>query len=51
MADVRTEAALSLFTDVDDVSELAPGPHQETALSTLVDEVIAWSTAPSPLRD
>lgn len=51
MADVRTQVALSLFTDFVNFSELAPGAHQEATLATLFDEVIAWSTALAHLRD
>ncbi|MGW7544293.1 NADPH-dependent FMN reductase [Streptomyces sp. NPDC054770] len=51
MADVRTQVALSLFTDFVDFSDLAPGAHQQEALTTLLDEVIAWSTALAHLRD
>ncbi|MFD8810225.1 NADPH-dependent FMN reductase [Streptomyces sp. NPDC059627] len=51
MADVRAQVALSLFTDFVDFSDLAPGAHQQEALTTLLDEVIAWSTALAHLRD
>jgi NAD(P)H-dependent FMN reductase len=44
MADVRTNVALSLFTD------FAPGEHQVQALHTLLSEVLAWSRALAPLR-
>jgi NAD(P)H-dependent FMN reductase len=50
LADVRTNVALSLFTDFRDFTELAPGPHQTQALDTLLGEVIAWSQALAPLR-
>jgi NAD(P)H-dependent FMN reductase len=50
MADVRTNVALSLFTDFVNFSELNPGPHQVQALDTLLDEVVAWTTALAPLR-
>jgi len=50
MADVRTNVALSMFSDFVNFSELAPGEHQLHALTTLVDEVIAWSSALAPLR-
>lgn len=51
MADVRTQVALSLFTDFVGFSELAPGAHQEASLATLIVEVVAWSTALAHLRD
>jgi hypothetical protein len=50
MADVRTNVALSLFTDFENFADLAPGPHQVQALGTLFGEVIAWSEALAPLR-
>jgi NAD(P)H-dependent FMN reductase len=50
MADVRTNVALSLFTDFVNFADLKPGEHQAEALNTLFDEVIAWSTALAPLR-
>ena len=50
MADVRTNVALSLFTDFENFTELAPGPHQRQALKTLLGQVIAWSEALAPLR-
>jgi NAD(P)H-dependent FMN reductase len=50
MADVRTQVALSLFTDFVNFSQLIPGEHHVQALNTLIDEVIAWSSALAPLR-
>jgi NAD(P)H-dependent FMN reductase len=50
MADVRTNVALSAFTDFENFTKLAPGPHQAQALDTLFGEVIAWSEALAPLR-
>jgi hypothetical protein len=50
MADVRTNVALSLFTDFKDFSELAPGAYQAQALETMLGPVIAWSQALAPLR-
>jgi len=50
MADVRTQVALSMFTDFVDFAELAPGDYQVQALDRLIDEVIAWSNALAPLR-
>jgi len=38
MADVRTNVALSAFTDFENFTELAPGPHQAQALDTLFDQ-------------
>jgi NAD(P)H-dependent FMN reductase len=50
MADVRTNVALSLFTDFRNFSDLAPAEHQAPALGTLLDQVLAWSRAFEPLR-
>ncbi|MFI0418942.1 NADPH-dependent FMN reductase [Spongiactinospora sp. 9N601] len=55
VANVRTQVALSAFTDfeITDPAEpgtIAPGPHQEPTLNELLDEVIAWSRALKPLR-
>jgi NAD(P)H-dependent FMN reductase len=50
MADVRTNVALSLFTDFKNFTDLAPGEYQGPALDTLLGEVIAWSEALAPLR-
>jgi NAD(P)H-dependent FMN reductase len=50
MADVRTNVALSMFTDFVNFTDLAPGEHQAQALDTLIDQVIAWSQALAPLR-
>ncbi|WP_433556113.1 NADPH-dependent FMN reductase [Pseudonocardia xinjiangensis] len=50
MADVRSQVALSLFTDFKNFREFIPGEHQVTSLTTLIDEVVAWSTALAPLR-
>lgn len=50
MADVRTNVALSAFTDFENFTELNPGPHQAQALDKLFAEVIAWSEALAPLR-
>jgi NAD(P)H-dependent FMN reductase len=50
MADVRTNVALSLFTDFANFAELTPGPHQAQALDSLLGEVVRWSEALAPLR-
>jgi NAD(P)H-dependent FMN reductase len=50
MADVRSQVALSLFTEFVNFSEFAPGEHQVVSLNTLLDEVIEWSNALAPLR-
>ena len=50
MADVRQQVALSLRTDFEHYSTFAPAEHHLRALSTMLDQVIAWSTALAPLR-
>ena len=50
MADVRQQVALSLLTEFENFSVLKPGDYSLASLSTLLDQVIAWSTALAPLR-
>jgi NAD(P)H-dependent FMN reductase len=50
VADVRNQVALSLFTDFANFSEFTPGAHQVDAVTAMLDQVVAWSTALAPLR-
>lgn len=50
LAAVRTNVALSLFTDFTDFTTLSPTEYQAQALNALLDQVIAWSQALAPLR-
>ncbi|HXL92564.1 MAG TPA: NAD(P)H-dependent oxidoreductase [Streptosporangiaceae bacterium] len=50
MADVRQQVALSLLTEFENYSVFKPGDYNLAALSTLLDQVIAWSSALAPLR-
>ncbi|HYK32861.1 MAG TPA: NAD(P)H-dependent oxidoreductase [Streptosporangiaceae bacterium] len=50
MADVRQQVTLSLITDFENFSVFKPGDYSRAALDTLLDQVIAWSTALAPLR-
>lgn len=55
VADVRSQLALSLFTDfeITDMTQpgiFAPGAHHEPILIRLLEEVLAWSSALKPLR-
>ncbi|MEV4316686.1 NAD(P)H-dependent oxidoreductase [Actinocrispum sp. NPDC049592] len=60
VATVRSQVVLSVFTDFDytgfDMTDptspgvFVPGNGQEEALTTMLDEVIAWSGALTPLR-
>ncbi|MDP9196136.1 MAG: NAD(P)H-dependent oxidoreductase [Pseudomonadota bacterium] len=51
IADVRAQVVLSLFTDFENMKDFKPDPRHEKSLTTLLDQVIAWSTALKPLRE
>jgi hypothetical protein len=42
--------ALSLFTDFENFSVFKPAEHQREAVSVMLTQLIAWSTALAPLR-
>lgn len=50
IADVRSQVALSLFTDFENFSVFKPAEVQATTLNTVIDEVVAWGTAMKTLR-
>lgn len=50
VADVRAQVALSLVTDFENFSVLKPAAQHEDALTTMLDQVIAWGEALRPLR-
>jgi NAD(P)H-dependent FMN reductase len=50
MADVRQQVALSLITEFENFSVFKPGDYNLPALNTLLDQVIAWSTALAQVR-
>jgi NAD(P)H-dependent FMN reductase len=50
MADVRQQVVLSLMTEFENYSVFKPGDYNLPALNTMLDQVIAWSTALAPLR-
>ena len=50
MADVRQQVALSLVTEFENYSTFRPGEYNVSPLSTLLDQVVAWSNALAPLR-
>ena len=50
VADVRAQVLLSLFTDFENFTTFKPGPQQEQALSTMLDQVVAWGTALKSVR-
>ncbi len=51
MADVRQQVALSLITEFENFSVFKPADYNVAALDTLLDQVVAWSTALAPLRE
>ena len=51
IADVRAQVLLSLFTDFENYSVFKPADRHETALSTVIDQVIAWGTALKAVRE
>ena len=50
MADVRQQVVLSLLTEFENFSVFKPGDYNLAALDTMLDQVVAWSTALAPLR-
>ena len=48
MADVRQQVALSLLTEFENFSVFKPGAYNVAALNTLLDQVVAWSSALAP---
>ncbi|WP_377272990.1 NADPH-dependent FMN reductase [Peterkaempfera sp. SMS 1(5)a] len=50
MADVRSQVALSLFTDFENFTTFKPADIQHATLTTTLDQVIAWAGALAPLR-
>ena len=51
IADVRQQVLLSLFTDFENFSVFKPAERHETALNTVIDQVIAWGTALRGVRE
>jgi NAD(P)H-dependent FMN reductase len=50
MADVRSQVALSLYTDFENFSVFKPNDMHLGALITTLDQTVAWSKALAPLR-
>ncbi|GAB1639672.1 NADPH-dependent FMN reductase [Krasilnikovia sp. MM14-A1259] len=55
VATVRTQVALSLhhdftFSDATEPGEFEPGPHQRQTLTAMLDDVVVWSRALTPVR-
>jgi NAD(P)H-dependent FMN reductase len=50
VATVRAQVSLSLFADFENFTTFKPAPYQEQYVNTMLDQVIAWSTALKALR-
>ncbi|KAB2350246.1 NADPH-dependent FMN reductase [Actinomadura rudentiformis] len=50
IADVSAQVGLGLHTDFEGYQHLRPMPHQEEALTEMLDQLVAWSRALAPLR-
>jgi NAD(P)H-dependent FMN reductase len=50
LATVRSQVALSFYTDFENFTTLTPGQHQIDALTSTLDQVVAWSDALGKLR-
>jgi NAD(P)H-dependent FMN reductase len=50
MADVRQQVALSLLTDFENFSVFKAGEYSLAALNTMLDQLVAWTSALAPLR-
>ncbi len=50
IATVGPQVTLSLFTEFENFQTFRPGDYSVAALDTLLDQVVAWSTALAPLR-
>lgn len=50
MATVRSQVALSLYTDFENFSTFTPGAQHDSAVDTLFDQVEAWAGVLAPLH-
>jgi len=50
VAAVRSQVALSLYTDFEHFSTLRPGPQQQAAVNAMLDDLVAWGQALRTLR-
>jgi NAD(P)H-dependent FMN reductase len=50
VADVRAQVALSILTDFENYTDFRPAEYHEQALSTMLDQVIAWGGALKAVR-
>lgn len=51
IADVRSQVALSLFTDFENYTQFKPADHHLKPLGSMLDQVVAWGTAMKGLRE
>jgi len=51
VADVRAQVLLSLFTDFENFTTFKPNPIHETALNTMLDQLVGWGSAMKKLRE
>ena len=50
MADVRSQVALSLFTDFENFTTFKPAAYHEKSVGQMLDQLVAWSDALKTLR-
>jgi NAD(P)H-dependent FMN reductase len=50
LADVGQQVTLGLMTEFEDMTVFKPGDHNVEALNSMLGQVVAWSTALTPLR-
>ncbi|SED62765.1 NADPH-dependent FMN reductase [Streptomyces sp. Ag109_O5-10] len=50
MADVRSQVALSLFTDFENFTVFKPADAQADTLTATLDQIVSWTNALAPLR-
>ncbi|MFH8798057.1 NADPH-dependent FMN reductase [Streptomyces sp. NPDC017936] len=51
VATVRSQVALSLFTDFENFSTFRPSSHHEQPLTTMLDQLVSWSQAMKSVRE
>ena len=51
VATVRAQVTLSLFADFENFTVFKPGPQQERAVNTMLDQVIGWGGALKHFRE
>ena len=51
IADVRSQVALSLYTDFEKMSTFKPQPLHQKSLTTMFDQLLAWSAALKSVRE